>query len=535
MTDLLCPSCSAANPAGSQFCEACGADLLAGSRGAAASADIAPTAAAVPGRLAPPSWQTGLPSQHATGDGTGPGPSGPAPVSTGNVDPATLPTPQRAATPAPPVAGEESPLDIGWTGVVPGGANPYDAAPAAVPCAACGAGVYADGYCDNCGSKEPNPRDHLEESPANWVAGVSDIGRRHSRNEDALALTAEAEPGGRAVLVVCDGVSNTTDSDQASLAAARAARAVLDQPLAIGAGTPEATAAAAVKRLGDAVAAASKAVVAVTGPEDPAPPSCTFTGAIVAGGTAYVGNVGDSRIYWLPDAGAGARQLSRDDSVAADRIAAGVERKEAETGPMAHSITRWLGTDQPDDVTPHTQAVALGEPGWLLLCSDGLWNYCSEASDLRALVTSTLAAGTAPEPLALARSLVDFANNAGGVDNITVALARIGPPPAPIRVATAETASAPSPAAEASGAPVPAHPGLTDPGPADPGLADLGPADAGRADPGSADPGTGAAPPPAAATDPATPITPDRPPTPAAADLAGSTQDKGGTRGDIHG
>ncbi len=493
MTDVLCPSCSAANPAGSQFCEACGADLFPGGSGGAAAAGGPrdSSAAGVSGRLTPPSWQSGgLPAQHATGDGTGPGPSGPAPVSAGNVDPAALPSPQRAATPAPPIAGEESPLDIGWTGVVPGGTNPYDAAPVSVPCVACGVGVYADGYCDNCGSKEPNPRDHLEESPAPWVAGVSDIGRRHSRNEDALALTAEAEHGSRAVLVVCDGVSNTTDSDKASLAAVRAARTVLDQPLAVGAGTPEATAAAAVKRLGDAVAAASKAVVAVAGPEDPAPPSCTFTGAIVVGDTAYVGNVGDSRIYWLPDAGPGARQLSRDDSVAADRIASGVERKEAETGPMAHSITRWLGSDQPDDVTPHTQVVTLAEPGWLLLCSDGLWNYCSEAADLRALVTNTLAAGTAPEPLALARSLVDFANNAGGVDNITVALARVGPPPEPIVVA-----------AQASEAALPA----TDPTPSS---AEVAPAD------------------------PRKPAGPDTPATP---DLAGSTQQEGGSRGDIHG
>ena len=60
----------------------------------------------------------------------------------------------------------------------------------------------------------------------------------------------------------------------------------------------------------------------MAGPEDPAPPSCTFTGAIVVGDTAYVGNVGDSRIYWLPDAGPGARQLSRDDSVAMALIGA---------------------------------------------------------------------------------------------------------------------------------------------------------------------------------------------------------------------
>jgi serine/threonine protein phosphatase PrpC len=366
------------------------------------------------------------PPQPEREPGVGPGPGGPAPVSQGNVDRADLPTPPQTVTPTPPVAGEESPLDIGWTGVVPGARSAYEQAPSAPTCPACGQGHFLDGYCDHCGAKEPDPRDHIEESPATWVGGVSDIGRRHTRNEDAVALAAEPALGTRAVLVVCDGVSNTTDSHIASLAGARAARTVLDQPLATGVGTPEAIRAAAVRRLNEAVQAANAAVIAtVTDRADPTPPSCTFTGAVVTGGTAVVGNVGDSRIYWLPDSGDGARQLSRDDSYAADRIASGVERKEAETGPMAHSITRWLGIDAPDDLTPHTTEVALDRAGWLMLCSDGLWNYCSEASDLQALLARLTGEGRAGTPTELARALVDFANNAGGADNITVALARV--------------------------------------------------------------------------------------------------------------
>ena len=63
------------------------------------------------------------------------------------------------------------------------------------------------------------------------------------------------------------------------------------------------------------------------------------------------GNVGDSRVYWLPDAAdEPARQLGRDDSFAQEQMAAGVPRQEAETGPHAHSITRWLGRDAPDDL-----------------------------------------------------------------------------------------------------------------------------------------------------------------------------------------
>ena len=103
-------------------------------------------------------------------------------------------------------------------------------------------------------------------------------------------------------------------------------------------------------------------------------------------------------------------------------------RAEAESGPQAHAITRWLGIDAPDH-TPRTHSLDLDGPGWVLVCSDGLWNYCSEATDLAALVRARPAARTgSPDPLALAAALVDWANAQGGVDNITVALARIDPP-----------------------------------------------------------------------------------------------------------
>jgi serine/threonine protein phosphatase PrpC len=61
-----------------------------------------------------------------------------------------------------------------------------------------------------------------------------------------------------------------------------------------------------------------------------------------------------------------------------------------------------------------------------MVCSDGLWNYCSEPEDMAALVSST-GRTSGPDPLRLAGALVDWANEQGGQDNITVAVARVGP------------------------------------------------------------------------------------------------------------
>jgi serine/threonine protein phosphatase PrpC len=316
-------------------------------------------------------------------------------------------------------------------------------------CQACGGEVSSDGYCGTCGVRAPTLRDHFSEHPAAWVAAVCDRGKRHPRNEDAVALAADAEPGSRAVIVVCDGVSSSVDSDLASLAAARAARDVLVASRSRGMGTESSLVAAVIARLEVATDAASQAVlevsertksVAVVGsPNAPSrlagiplpvsPASCTLVAAVVEQDLLVVGSVGDSRAYWFPDAGK-AVALTLDDSFAQERIASGVSRAEAESGPQSHAITRWLGVDAPDH-TPTTASMRFTEPGWLLVCSDGLWNYCSAAEDLAALVQQTAADGASvadvADPLELAGALVDWANAQGGQDNITVAAARIHP------------------------------------------------------------------------------------------------------------
>ncbi|WP_454049830.1 PP2C family protein-serine/threonine phosphatase [Cellulomonas sp. Marseille-Q8402] len=287
---------------------------------------------------------------------------------------------------------------------------------------ACG-GPVQDGYCTVCGTPARRPRDHMTAQPAPWVAAVSDRGVRHHRNEDAMALAADARPGSWAALVVCDGVSSSESSDVASLAAASAARDVLARERSTGLASGRALATLSQARLTAAGAAAAKAVATAT-PHDhgESPPSCTFVAALVEGTTVTVGNVGDSRAYWLPDDGE-PEGLTVDDSVAAEQVADGVPREQAENGPMAHAITRWLGVDAHDQAPTLTRVEVAG-PGWLLLCSDGLWNYCSAAGDLARLVGEVVAA-TGPGPAAVAAALVNWANEQGGKDNTTVALARL--------------------------------------------------------------------------------------------------------------
>jgi serine/threonine protein phosphatase PrpC len=54
-----------------------------------------------------------------------------------------------------------------------------------------------------------------------------------------------------------------------------------------------------------------------------------------------------------------------------------------------------------------------------LLCSDGLWNYLPDAADIARFCSDA-------DPTAAARALTEFALDAGGQDNITVAVIPIG-------------------------------------------------------------------------------------------------------------
>lgn len=292
------------------------------------------------------------------------------------------------------------------------------ASPPAIPCADCGGRVGPDGYCEQCGLKAPSQRDHFREQPAPWVAGVCDRGIVHTRNEDAMALW---EQDGHAVLIVCDGVSSSTDSDVASLAAARAARDVLRTPMPQGVGTPQSADAAAAKVLSAAAAAANTAVIANTSLSSTSPASCTFVVAVLTGDLLRHAVIGDSRAYWLPDEGPGV-QLTMDDSMAQMLMASGMPRAQAEASPQAHAITKWLGKDS-TDIVPVVGSLRLAAPGWVLVCSDGLWNYASEPA---AIAEQVALAGTG-DPMELALALVAFATGQGGHDNITVTLARFEP------------------------------------------------------------------------------------------------------------
>ena len=279
--------------------------------------------------------------------------------------------------------------------------------------------ISADGYCESCGHKVPSSRDHTE-IDLGVLAGVTDRGLRHRRNEDAMALaTAEPAGGPAAVAVVCDGVSSTRRPDEASLAAAQAAVQVLLARVRTGEDLIEASR--------DAVSAAQEAVESLgdmPGGSSPwkDPPSATFVSAVMTGEAVTLCWLGDSRAYWL-GADAAAQRLTLDDSVAGEMVAAGLmSEADALALPQAHVVTGWVGADS-GGAAPHVARFEPPGPGVVLLCSDGLWNYQPEAAKLAELALPL----ALTNPLGAASALVTFAIESGGADNVTAVLAPFPP------------------------------------------------------------------------------------------------------------
>ncbi len=138
----------------------------------------------------------------------------------------------------------------------------------------------------------------------------------------------------------------------------------------------------------------------------------TLTAALVQGGRVRLAHVGDSRAYLYRD---GELLLLTEDHTLVHRMVeeGEITKEEAETHPHRNILTRALGTDDAVQVDEVPVDVRPGDR--LLLCTDGLTGMVHE-DEIRGVLQRTR------EPQAAVQQLVDLANRAGGIDNITAVI-----------------------------------------------------------------------------------------------------------------
>ncbi len=280
-------------------------------------------------------------------------------------------------------------------------------------CRRCGAASDpGDRFCSECGARlsapEPPASGGRAEAPGPGLAGHTDPGVTHTRNQDAFALSGPAEGGDGAILVLCDGVSNSQTPELASATAARTAHAVLAE----GGAMPT-----AIQRAHEAVCA-----LPFDRQSDVDPPATTIVAAVLQGGQATIGWLGDSRAYAL--SASDGQVLTRDHSWLTATLDRGeLSRESALRDKRAHALLHCLGTTDfaGPSPCPKPGVLTLAPSGpWLLLCSDGLWNY----AETGAAIAAAASQGVQGDAADLCARLVAFARAAGGRDNITVLAVR---------------------------------------------------------------------------------------------------------------
>lgn len=307
----------------------------------------------------------------------------------------------------------------------PAGADPI---PPAVPasaegnCSFCGEPI-CDEFCTGCGAQRKFPERDRVEQELPGIAGVSDRGRRHTRNEDSMRFAVVPEQGAF-VAIVCDGMSTAQNSDIASQRACEAACAYLVEAVQTGTDLKvlEVAMLGAAQAAQDAVCSVLYNKEEAQRNERRAVPACSFTAAVAVAGQLVIGNIGDSRSYYVGKVNV-RLQLNDDDSWAADQVRQGnMSETAAMAHPDAHRLIQWLGAD--NQPVCGVKSFEIAEDGHLLLVSDGFWNYAMAPEAVADLVRKQPRGAT---PLQVASALTQFANEKGGRDNITVVVVPLSP------------------------------------------------------------------------------------------------------------
>ena len=239
------------------------------------------------------------------------------------------------------------------------------------------------------------------------IAKATDVGATRQINEDSM--TVFDSPNGQ-VLAVCDGMGGQAAGDVASQLAVNIIENILSDNTFE---TPE----EAIRR---SVLAANQGVLNRTAqnPELEGMGS-TCVMLIIKDGRVHCGWVGDSRIYYI--ANHTIRQISHDQSYVQQLLDSGqITKEEAINHPQKNEITNCIGLQ--GMTAPDTVAVPIvPEPGSVfLLCSDGLSGMVDERQIERVVSNTKMSLQQKAD------RLIAMANEAGGLDNITVEMVQFG-------------------------------------------------------------------------------------------------------------
>ncbi|MFN0108316.1 MAG: Stp1/IreP family PP2C-type Ser/Thr phosphatase [Blastocatellia bacterium] len=241
------------------------------------------------------------------------------------------------------------------------------------------------------------------------IAHRTDIGLERKENEDAICCVSD-ESSGCSLIALADGLGGVACGQMASQLAVQTVRQNF-----FSTGNSQFS---LNDRLALAIAEANR-VIHLRSNRDRQCKGMGSTCALLAlnNETAHVAHVGDSRVYLIRDNRI--RQLTRDHSRVQRMLDDGlITEEEAAHHPERNWLDRALGlrANILPDLLP--EPIRIRDGDIFLLCTDGLTNLVRDEEIFR-LVELAPAAHAC-------EALVALANERGGIDNITIAIVRIG-------------------------------------------------------------------------------------------------------------
>ena len=238
---------------------------------------------------------------------------------------------------------------------------------------------------------------------AELVCGLTDTGNVRTHNEDCYLIREEKN-----LCIVADGMGGYEAGEIASYTAVEQIDQYISLDLTTKLGRGDANIESELKL---SVETANRTIIRMA---EQSPSyrgmGCTVVVALILGEELHLCHVGDSRVYVCNPAGI--NLLTTDHSAVMNLVKTGrMTLEEARRSPAKNRLSQAVGAQGPID--PEYSYYPLKERDKVLLCSDGLWDMLSDQEIFHLLNQN--------KPVSwICENLVKTANDAGGLDNITV-------------------------------------------------------------------------------------------------------------------
>lgn len=238
-----------------------------------------------------------------------------------------------------------------------------------------------------------------------FIASDTDIGKKRSENQDRVYTEFLADNA--AIAVVCDGMGGASSGGVASQLAIDAVVNRIKENFRkdMKPNSIRNLMLTSVHYANTIVYGKSKEDIDKNGM------GTTCVAALVVDKTVYMVSVGDSRGYLLTKDGIA--QITTDHTYVEMLYRSGqITKEEAKNHHMRNVITKAVGVES--DVEVDYFELEENDNFAVLLCSDGLTNYCTDN-----MIYETVFGNNLDEAI---KQLIAFANECGGKDNITAAV-----------------------------------------------------------------------------------------------------------------